>query len=173
MSEQNNKIIDTPEKEKIEIQQVLQEIPSDVLIGAIADRIQPEPNKDANRNITQAVSQKKFAEPIPPPSMLGEYDDIHRGLADRIVSMAETQQNHRQLLEKQSVEAAIKTEGRGQHYAFVLSLLIIVGALYLIDSGKEVSGSILAGGTLTGLAYLFITGRKKEKQSPSEPKKPS
>ena len=66
---------------------------------------------------------------------------------------------------KKSVEAAIKTESRGQHYALIVSLLIIAGALYLIDSGKEISGSILACRTLTGLAYIFITERKKEASS--------
>ena len=97
--------------------------------------------------------------------MLGEYDSVHDGLADRIVAMAETQQKHRQHLEAEAVGAAIKTENRGQNYALIVSLLIIAGALYLIDSGNEISGSILAGGTLTGLAYIFITGRKKEKPS--------
>ena len=45
--------------------------------------------------------------------MLGEYDAVHDGLANRIVAMAETQQIHRQSLENKSVEAAIKTESRG------------------------------------------------------------
>ncbi|WP_446008288.1 hypothetical protein [Candidatus Electrothrix sp.] len=46
-----------------------------------------------------------------------------------------------------------------------LSTLIIAGSLYLIDSGREVSGSVLAGATLTSLAYIFITGRKKDAES--------
>ena len=105
--------------------------------------------------------------------MLGEYDAVHDGLANRIVAMAETQQIHRQSLENKSVEAAIKTESRGQHYALFVSLLIIAGALYLIDSGKEIAGSILAGGTLTGLAYIFITGRKKDKSASDKTEDPS
>ena len=47
------------------------------------------------------------------------------------------EQSHRQSLENKSVEAAIKTESRGQNYALLISLLIITGALYLIDSGKD------------------------------------
>jgi hypothetical protein len=42
--------------------------------------------------------------------------------------------------------------------------LIIAGSLYLIDSGNAISGSFLAGATLTGLAYIFITGRKKDQK---------
>ena len=170
MSEESNEIVPTPEKEKI--QKILQEVPDDVLIGVIADRIQRDPNKEV-RKVVQAVSQQTFSGPIPPPSMLGEYDAVHDGLANRIVSMAESQQTHRQSLENKSVDAAIKTESRGQHYALFVSLLIIAGALYLIDSGKEIYGSILAGGTLTGLAYVFITGRKKEKLASDKTENPS
>ena len=166
MTNEGNDIVPVTEKEKAEIQQILQEVPDDILIGIIADRIQREPNKEI-KEVVQAVSQHRFSGPIPPPSMLGEYDAIHDGLANRIVGMAESQQAHRQSLEKRSVEAAIKTESRGQHYALIVSFLIIAGAMYLIGSGKEISGTLLAGGTLTGLAYIFITGRKKEKPVPS------
>lgn len=43
MGEKSKEIISTPEKE--EIQKILQEVPDDVLIGVIADRIQRDPNK--------------------------------------------------------------------------------------------------------------------------------
>ena len=157
-------VVPTPEQK--EIHKVLEEIPDEILIGVIANRIQRDPNKEVKR-IVQTVSEQSFSGPIPPPSMLGEYDAVHDGLANRIVAMAESEQAHRQSLESNSVSAAIKTEGRGQNYALLISVLIISGALYLIDSGKEVSGSILAGGTLTGLAYMFITGRKKEEEEKS------
>jgi uncharacterized membrane protein len=143
MSKENTEIIASSDKEKAEIQQILDEIPDEVLIGVIADRIRRDPDKEV-RNVLETVSQHSFSGPIPPPSMLAQYDSVHGGLADRIVAMAEAQQKHRQSLEKKSVDAAIKTETRGQNYALIVSLLII------------------AGGTLTGLAYIFITGRKKE-----------
>lgn len=164
MDEENNDLISSSEDSKLEVQKILNEIPDDVLIGVIADRIKQEPTKKIKK-VVKTVSQQSFSGPIPPPSMLGDYDSVHDGLADRLVAMAESQQKHRQHLEAEAVGAAIKTENRGQSYALIVSLLIIAGALYLIDSGKEVSGSILAGGTLTGLAYIFITGKKKEKPS--------
>jgi hypothetical protein len=34
--------------------------------------------------------------------------------------------------------------------------------MFLIYSGKEIAGSLLAGASLTGLAYIFITGRKND-----------
>ncbi len=166
MAEESNELAQRQEKEEAKIEQILQEVPDDILIGVLTERIQREPSTEVKK-VVQAVSKHTFSGPIPPPSMLGEYDAVHDGLANRIVSMAESQQAHRQALEKESVVAAIKTESRGQNYALFVSMLIIAGSLYLIDGGKEISGSILAGGTLTGLAYLFITGRKKEDEEPN------
>ena len=170
MTEDRGDIISPPDNEtedKAEIQEILKEVPDELLIGVLAERLQHEPSGNIGR-VIQTVSQQVFSGPIPPPAMLGEYDSVQDGLADRIVSMAEAQQAHRQVLENKSVDAAIKTEGRGQHYALAVSLLIIFGSLYLIDSGKVLSGSLLAGSTLTGLAYIFITGRKKSKPASSE-----
>lgn len=169
MSEDNKEVTVSP---KEEIQEILQEVPDEVLIGVIADRFQREPNEEVKK-VVQIVAEQSFSGPIPPPSMLREYNAVDEGLANRIVTMAETQQNHRQQLESNSVEAAIKTESRGQHYALIVSVLIIAGSMYLIGTGKEISGSILAGGTLTGLAYIFITGRKKEKPSAKKTDEPS
>ncbi len=165
MSDDNSKIIVPPEKkENSELQKILQEVPDDILFKVIAERIQQEPKKEFKK-VVQTVSEQSFSGPLPPPSMLDQYDSVQDGFADRIVSMAESEQSHRQSLENKSVEAAIKTESRGQNYALAISLLIIAGSLYLIDSGKEISGSLLAGGTLTGLAYIFITGKKKDADS--------
>ena len=150
-----------PELDEHDLQQLLESVPEEILIRVIADKIRREPDAEV-RKVVRAVSQQTFAGPIPPPSMLGEYDEVHAGLANRIVSMAESQQLHRQTLEEKSVDAAIKTESRGQHYALAISVLIILGSLFLIATGKEVSGTVLAGATLTGLAYIFITGRKKQ-----------
>lgn len=169
MSEDDKEVTVSP---KEEIQEILQEVPDEVLIGVIADRFQREPNEEAKK-VVQIVAEQSFSGPIPPPSMLREYNAVDEGLANRIVTMAETQQNHRQQLENKSVEAAIKTESRGQHYALIVSVLIIAGSMYLIGTGKEIAGSILAGGTLTGLAYIFITGRKKEKPSSDKTDEPS
>lgn len=166
MVDKANEIVSS-EESKEELEEILQQIPDEILMSVIADRLQQE-SGDEVKKVIQTISQKNFSGPIPPPSMLSEYEDVHSGLSDRIVTMAETQQKHRQSLEKSSVNAAIKAESRGQHYALFICTVIIAGALYLIDSGREISGSILAGGTLTGLAYIFITGKKRDSKSTSD-----
>ena len=52
-----------------------------------------------------AVSQE-FAGPIPPPSMMKQYEGTLPGSADRILKMAENQSEHRQWMEKKELSFA-------------------------------------------------------------------
>jgi uncharacterized membrane protein len=114
-----------------------------------------------------AVKPSKFVEmvqirydaPIPPPGMMAEYERVQPGSVDRIISMAESQANHRQSLESRKLNSDIANEGRGQNYAFILSLVAMLGGIFLIWQGKDVYGFILLIATLVTLAGVFIGGR--------------
>ena len=58
-----------------------------------------EGEKVKSLTVTRSES---FSGPIPPPAILGEYEKIHAGLADRIMKMAESQSEHRKYLERKS-----------------------------------------------------------------------
>lgn len=45
------------------------------------------------------VSRETFAGPLPPPALLGEYEEALPGLAERIVVMAESEGCHRRAIE--------------------------------------------------------------------------
>ena len=56
MDEENNDLTPSSEDSKAEVQKILKEIPDDVLIGVIADRIQQEPTKEIKK-VVETVSQ--------------------------------------------------------------------------------------------------------------------
>lgn len=153
--------------ESEELQELLSKLPENVLAEALAEKVV---TRDPSGEITEVVRTvaQEYSGPLPPPRMLEHYDSVHPGFADRIVLMAEKEQNHRHNLENQGVSGAINKDSRGQHYALITSILLISACTFLIYSGHEVSGSILGGGSLTGLAYIFISGRKKEKVTTDE-----
>ena len=63
---------------------------------------QPQPRPPASpEGSSYLVAQAAFSGPLPPPSMLAEYDKIVPGGAGRLVTMAETQMAHRHRLEKE------------------------------------------------------------------------
>ncbi|WP_409523323.1 DUF2335 domain-containing protein [Nitrincola sp. MINF-07-Sa-05] len=145
-----------------EILELLSKLPENVLAEALAEKVVREDPSGEITEVVRTIAQE-YSGPIPPPRMLEHYESVQPGFADRIVSMAEKEQSHRHQLESRGVEGAVRKDARGQHYALITSVLLIVSCVFLIYTGHEVSGSILAGGSLTGLAYIFISGRKKDK----------
>ncbi|MFK3872696.1 DUF2335 domain-containing protein [Pseudoalteromonas rhizosphaerae] len=154
-------------EEQKELQELLSKLPENVLAEALAEKIVTQDPTGEITEVVRTVAQE-YSGPLPPPKMLEHYDSVQPGFANRIVAMAEKEQSHRHNLENQGVSGAINKDSRGQHYALITSILLIASCAFLIYSGHEVSGSILGGGSLTGLAYIFISGRKKDRLSKEE-----
>jgi len=147
----------------------------------------PDPRKEqdsALSNVEQRVERRveqrvvgrlraefRFSGPLPPPDLLKGYNDVFPGCAERIVSMAESQSNHRQELEKAVVNGNVESERRGQWFAFSLSALVIAIGGLLIWNDKSVSGLVLIIGDLVALAGVFVYGRyqaQKEREAQRE-----
>lgn len=117
-----------------------------------------------------------FEGPIPPPEILHQYDQVLPGAAERIISMAENQAKHRQLLEKSVIESEIKDSRMGLYFGFLVSLIALLMGTYCIIQGYSISGSIIGGSAVPGLAAVFVYGSRqrrkeretKQRQTPSE-----
>lgn len=154
MSTQNNDNIpnvsntsEYPESEYInpQVAEVLKELP------------------EAKRELViQAIRQESFSGPIPHPELLKGYESIQQGFAERIVRMAEKQQDHRSECENKVVEGAITEAKRGQNYALIISLFFGVASVALGLLGHDWLAGVLGGGTLVSLVTIFVTGRHKK-----------
>ena len=153
-------------QELAEIEEFLKQLPEELLASVLSEKIQQEEPSGVIK-VVKAVSQQ-FSGPIPPPHILGDYDKVQVGFAERIIAMAENEQAHRHGIENRALSSEISVQKRGQIFALIVSLLILVGSMFLIYSGKEISGSVLAGSSLIGLAYIFITGRKSDESPDKE-----
>lgn len=74
----------------------------------------------------QQITQS-FSGPLPPPAALQEYERISPGLAERIVSMAESQARHRQQLERSVIDSGIKDSRLGLWFGLVIGLVAVIG----------------------------------------------
>lgn len=72
--------------------------------------------------------QGEFSGPIPPPSIIEGYERVLPGSADRIITMAEKQSEHRQKMEEKMISAESRDSLLGVIFAFLLG----VGCIYLI-----------------------------------------
>jgi uncharacterized membrane protein len=127
------------------------------------------------RMLAEVISvevRESFRGPLPPPKVLAEYDRVLPGLAERIVVRAEKEQKFRH--DATNRQISIASTGQflstgvavfGQILAFLVSLIVLGGGIYLLTQDKDVEG---LGALLLGLATLtaaFITARVTQNKS--------
>ena len=163
----NNELIDsneinnaTPENTQ-QIESLLGQMPQELLIRALDDK------HHKIVCMTQKTSQA-YSGPLPPPSMLADYDQIKQGFAERIFSMAENEQKHRHELENLSVNGHINKDKRSQRYALFCVVFITTVCGVIIYTGNSIAGTLLGGSTILGLAALFITGKSDNKKTTAD-----
>lgn len=121
------------------------------------------------RNVViQAIRQESFSGPIPHPELLQKYDEVKSGFAERIVSMAERQLDHRLDCEEKVVDGSVNESKRGQNYGLIVALLFLGAAVFLGYHGHDWLAGILGGGTLIALVTVFVTNKPhKSKETDS------
>lgn len=104
---------------------------------------------------------------VPPPEWMRGYNEEMSDGANRILAMAERQEEHRQWAEKY----ALKGDSRRSWAGLLLLAVFLAGALYvswdLAMAGRELGGGILGGVAVAGIVTAFIYGlisRSRERE---------
>ena len=122
-----------------------------------ARKVAPDVPQEQVLKIANIATQ--YQGPIPPPQMLAQYTEVIKDGAERIFLIFEKQTTHRIDLEKKIVKHDIIQSYFGILIAFIITMTIIIGGIFLIFNDKQISGF---GTLFTGLAALvgsFIYGR--------------
>lgn len=104
-------------------------------------------------------SRTVFQGPLPPPSMLREYEEIVPGAAERIIERSEREQYHRHSVTEKAVDGAIGKDKRGQWMAFTITMVVLIIAAVFAWKGQTVFAGALVTIDLIGLASVFAIGR--------------
>ena len=123
--------------------------------AAPGQRARPEAHE---RSLTIHAAALYFQGPVPPPQVLGGYEELLPGAAERVFLMAEQQAAHR-----------LRLEARGQAYGFAIAAVTVIGSFVLIAYDKSVLGVAAVIAAVAGLSGLFVWSKAKERDpSPSE-----
>ena len=106
--------------------------------------------------VHREIQAMGFSGPIPPPQMLHQYDKVLPGAAERIVSMAEKQSNHRQSMERTLVLSDTNNARLGLIFSFILVVSTIGAGTFLICIGKEAQGLTAIIGAIGSVVAVFI-----------------
>lgn len=101
---------------------------------------------------------------LPPPEELAKYEEIRPGITEVLLKSYTEQSQHRMELEKAVVYTGAGNTRRGQAFAFILSLIVIIGGFGLILLDKNIFGITAILGSLATLVGVFIYGNKSKKK---------
>lgn len=143
------------------------------------DIIKPSPVEILDPKDVGNISHKKkyiierysFSGPLPSPKILDGYEQIEKGTANRIITMAETQMKHRHGMENNFLKSNSRNSFLGILFAFLLGLSLVIGGVICIINDKEFSGSFLGGAGLVGVIIAFIQNTKMTATSEQSNKK--
>lgn len=136
--------------------------PSKSLPVSTANLPPPEVLQNLPENVRLSIVEAAaFSGPLPPPSMYGEYEGVFKGSAERILKMAEKEQDHRIAWESRALDESARETNRGQNYGLVIAVFCISGAVYLAMNEHLWPAIVLAGTTALGLAARFLPSRQK------------
>lgn len=139
----------------------------------------PDEDGKVKAAILMATYEEKFSGPLPHPNHLAAYEQTLPGAADRILTMAEKQQNHRMNLENQVIPSEVQINKRGQWFAFIMGLALIAASTATILHGSVPAGTILIALVFLGYLTVYMGGKvsmkadlkKKKASGDFDPKK--
>lgn len=99
---------------------------------------------------------------LPHPDILEGYNNLYPDAAKKIIDNGIAESEHRRKMEDKYLSGNITSYKLGQFLGFFIAVLVILGGIFLIATGKQLAGSILTGTTALGLIGLF-TGSNNNK----------
>ena len=101
-----------------------------------------------------------YVGPLPPANEFASYDQALPGAAERILTIAEKEVEHRHKNETKIVDHSVKKSGRGQIFAFLIALISLGLVFFSLLNGEPLGTIVPAVIALSSLAAVFA-GKKQ------------
>ena len=125
----------------------------------LPDRRSQGVHQSSKTEIVEVSKRVSISGPLPPPLVLKQYDELVPGSAERVIQMAEKSLDHQIDFSSAALQATVASTKRGQVMGFVTVLVALVGSMIAIFADQAAVAQILGGGTVIGLAAIFVLGR--------------
>jgi uncharacterized membrane protein len=126
--------------------------------------------------ISLSVMTASASLPLPPPSVMMDYEKALPGLNAKLVEWTERQSQHRQSLERETTHGSERRMNLSQIFTATIALVALVLSAYEGQYGNPYVASVIAivgiGGPAAAV-YLARSGRLSGNKLPSAAKSPS
>lgn len=130
----------------------------DIKNGKISDAVLMQAIKEVSTNVSISSG------PLPTPDVLKEYDVALPGAAERIMIMAEKEQEHRHNFDNKCRETDSRDSLLGIVFALILGLGTMVAgafiALKIPSAAGAISGTIMGISGIASIVATFLKGTK-------------
>lgn len=130
------------------------------------DKVLASIDPDKRNVIVSAMVEMRqtFSGPLPRPADFKAYKEVLSNAPERILLMAEKQQQHRIDSEERIIKADIRESIFGQVFAVLLVVLFLAAAVYLGINGHNWLAGIVAtlSATISAIFYLKSTPSNKD-----------
>ena len=106
---------------------------------------------------------KIFIGPLPHPDLFRAYHEIDPEVSQRIVAMAEKEQDHRHAQERKLADADVAGYFRGQNWAGIISLSLIGGMVYLFATDHTWQAAGMGAVSFGAVIIAFLKHRFVER----------
>lgn len=121
----------------------------------MADHLPAPPGDELNTTITVAG----WSAPLPPPSILRDYEDILPGSAERVFAQFEEEAQQRRDLTRRRMALSERDAVLGQVLAGLYAAGSLGATVYAAYLGAEWVAAILGGGTIVGGIVAFLKSK--------------
>lgn len=119
-----------------------------------------EPQREINTQITATG----FIGPLPPPEILRGYEEALPGTAERIIRMAEKEQDARLEAQSKTIDSEISDGRKGVIFAFTLGIGALAVAALVVATVPQIGGAIASAvigmGGMTSIIGTLITSTR-------------
>jgi uncharacterized membrane protein len=125
---------------------------------------QGQPAVPSGQVVTVQQTVQGFTGPIPPPAVLAGYEQVLPGSANRIITMAERQSEHRQSLERQVVSANIRHAEIGLWLGATVAVLLAAAAVIVTLAGYPETGAVIGAVDIVGVVTVFVLRQRAQER---------
>ena len=118
-----------------------------------------------------AIQQESFSGPLPHPQYYEGYEKVLPGSANRILTMTESQVQHRISIEKNIVRRSLNQKVLGMIFGGILTILILCAVVYLGLNGHDFLAGTIGTTTIIGVIVVFVLGVKPGNNNKEEKEK--
>ena len=131
------------------------------------DTEKPAPQEETMERLKLMTRQEisQFSGPIPHPDIMRGYEEVLPGSADRILSLAEKEAEHRRALENKSMNADSRDSLMGIICATIISIGALIAGSVIVwnssDAGGAIAGTLFGVSGISGVIIAMIKRTKR------------